>query len=121
MRILHLEDSALDAELIQAVVHQEWPDCIFERATTSEEFESALKQSGFDLVLSDYSIPDFDGLSALELARKHCPDKPFIFLSGTIGEERAVEALRRGAVDYVMKDGPPGCDPTAGLSPRQSA
>ncbi|HRE82720.1 MAG TPA: ATP-binding protein [Opitutaceae bacterium] len=106
MRILHLEDSALDAELIQAVVHQQWPECIFERATTGAEFESALKQGGFDLVLSDYSIPDFDGLSALELARKYCPDKPFIFLSGTIGEERAVEALRRGAVDYVMKDRP---------------
>ena len=106
MHILHLEDSVNDAELIENIIHQGWPDCVFERGNNRIGYETALRTGGFDLVLSDYSIPDFDGLSALELARAWCPDKPFIFLSGTIGEERAVEALRRGAVDYVMKDRP---------------
>ncbi len=68
----------------------------------------ARRSSGFrpHLILSDFTLPDFDGLAALEIACEEAPDIPFIFLSGTIGEERAIEALRRGAVDYVLKTNP---------------
>jgi PAS domain S-box-containing protein len=66
----------------------------------------ALEEGGFDVILSDYSLPGFDGLSALSMARVHFPETPFLFLSGTIGEERAVEALKRGASDYILKDRP---------------
>src|SRR5262249_34183359 len=69
-------------------------------------FVKALPQGGFDLILSDYFIPGFDGLSALAMARQQCPDIPFIFVSGAIGDEVAVESLRAGATDYVLKDRP---------------
>ena len=59
-----------------------------------------------DIILSDFSLPQFDGMSALAVAREVAPDVPFIFLSGTIGEERAIEALQRGAIDYVLKTNP---------------
>ena len=106
MNILHLEDSGNDALLIGALVHAEWPDCHITNVVKRAEYEAALDAGGFDLILSDYAMPDFDGPSALELARSRWPEKPFIFMSGTIGEERAVEALKRGATDYVIKDRP---------------
>lgn len=104
LRILHLEDNPRDAVLICDSVEAEGLDCEFQRVHERADFESALAQGGFDLVLSDYTLPSFDGLSALRLARVRCPETPFIFVSGTIGEERAVESLRNGAVDYVVKD-----------------
>jgi PAS domain S-box-containing protein len=106
MRILHLEDSAHDAELVAGRLSHECPECHLEHATSRGEFEAALRRGQFDLILSDYTLRDFDGLSALEMARRECPNKPFIFLSGTIGEERAIEALKSGATDYVIKDRP---------------
>ncbi len=106
MHLLHLEDSANDAELVERLIRDEWPDCRFQRVVQRADFEAALARGGFDLILSDYTLPDFDGLSALELARRRCPDTPFIFVSGTIGEERAIEALKHGADDYVIKDRP---------------
>ncbi len=106
MRILHLEDSRNDAELTAAVIHGAWPDCEIRRVERRDEFAAALAEGGFDVILSDYTLPDFDGLWALDLARARDPARPFIFLSGTIGEERAVEALRHGATDYVIKDRP---------------
>jgi PAS domain S-box-containing protein len=104
MRFLHLEDSSPDAELIAALLDREWPDCVVRRVDSREQFTTALQLGDFELILSDYTLSGFDGLSALELARVWCPEKPFIFISGTIGEERAVEALQRGATDYVIKD-----------------
>ncbi|HXA14524.1 MAG TPA: PAS domain S-box protein, partial [Opitutaceae bacterium] len=106
MKLLHLEDNGNDAELVENVLRETWPACKIKHAVTRKDFLAALDQGGFDLIMSDYTLPDMDGLSALDLAREKCPDKPFIFFSGTIGEERAVEALRRGAVDYVIKDRP---------------
>ncbi len=106
MKLLHIEDSSCDAELIQAVICGEWPDCEIARVASHAELTEQIGRGGFDLILSDYSMPVFDGLSALKVARAMCPDKPFIFLSGTIGEERAVEALKHGATDYVLKDRP---------------
>jgi len=106
MHLLHLEDSPQDAELIARHLRREWPGCRIRQAANAAEYRAAIEQGGFEVILSDYTIPGFDGLSALALARSHAPGVPFLFLSGTIGEERAVEALRRGASDYIIKDRP---------------
>lgn len=104
LHFLHLEDDELDAELVQRMLKAGNLDCVVTCARNHHEFESALKKEKFDLIMSDYSIPAFNGCSALELARQQHPETPFIFLSGTIGEERAVESLKQGATDYVLKD-----------------
>jgi PAS domain S-box-containing protein len=112
MNLLHLEDSDTDAEIMAMLIRREWPKCAIRHVATAVEYEQALDQGGFDLILSDYSLPGFDGLSALAMARARFPQTPFVFLSGTIGEERAVEALKRGATDYVLKDRPTRLVPT---------
>ncbi|HEY8993340.1 MAG TPA: response regulator [Lacunisphaera sp.] len=104
MKILHVEDNPRDAELVRDMLHAEWPDCSITVVCTRESFINGLKHGGYDLVLSDFQLPGFNGLEALELTREHSPDLPFIFFSGTIGEERAIEAVRAGASDYVIKD-----------------
>jgi PAS domain S-box-containing protein len=106
MKLLHLEDNEEDAELFEAVILREWPDCDITRLSTRREFETALELENFDLILSDHSMPGFDGMVALKMARNTCPETPFVFLSGTIGEERAIEALKLGAADYVLKAAP---------------
>ena len=104
LRILHLEDNAPDAELLRAVLERQGVDCAIRRVETREAFEAALEREQFDLIISDYTLPSFDGLSALRIAGQKRPELPFVFVSGTIGEEAAVESLRRGATDYVLKD-----------------
>lgn len=103
LKFLLLEDSLLDIELIEALFAQSDIDCRFVSVNTQLEFESALKQEGFDLILSDYSLPGFDGIAALEIAQQLYPDVPFIFVTATMGEEVAIETLKRGATDYVLK------------------
>jgi PAS domain S-box-containing protein len=103
LRILNLEDNATDAELNQAMISARWPQCELVRVASREEFIKALEKDNFDLILSDYSIPGFDGQSALQIAREKSPGIPFIFVSGTIGEDAAIEALKNGATDYVLK------------------
>ena len=103
LHILNLEDSVEDAELNQAMVSARWPGCELLRVDNRADFISALDQGGFDLILSDFTMPGFDGLQALELARKKRPEIPFLFVSGTIGEDTAIEALKNGATDYVLK------------------
>ena len=80
--------------------------CVPRTVADERQFRSALKQFRPHVILSDFTLPAFDGLAALDIACQEAPDVPFIFLSGTIGEERAIEALRRGAVDYVLKTNP---------------
>src|SRR5207247_10607488 len=70
---------------------------------TRQAFMAALNEGRIDLILADYSIPGFDGMTALILARQHCPDVPFLFVSATIGEELAIDAMHQGATDYVLK------------------
>jgi two-component system, cell cycle sensor histidine kinase and response regulator CckA len=106
MQILQLEDSAEDAELIQGLLRSHWPAASIRRVQSRPEFESSVLEGNFDLILSDYTLPGYDGLAALSFARQHRPDKPFIYVSGTIGEERAIQALRLGASDYIIKDRP---------------
>ncbi|MBS0630786.1 MAG: response regulator [Verrucomicrobia bacterium] len=106
LRLLHLEDNLADAELILLQITAEWPGCEIHRVDTRHDFLTALQRGGFDLILSDFSLPNFNGLEALTLARQYATDTPFIFLSGTIGEDNAVQALKSGAADYIIKDRP---------------
>jgi PAS domain S-box-containing protein len=102
-RILHLEDNATDAELIQATLEVEGVQVEVTRVEAKEDFVGALKQGRFDLILADYTLPSFDGLSALRIAQQYARDVPFVFVSGTLGEDIAIEALKTGATDYVLK------------------
>lgn len=103
MRILFLEDEPRDAEIVQATLEAEGFVCELTRADSRTGFLRFLRQEKFELILADYTLPLFDGISALRLAQEICPDVPFIFVSGTIGEELAIEALKQGATDYVFK------------------
>ncbi|HVF10860.1 MAG TPA: response regulator [Abditibacteriaceae bacterium] len=103
LRILHLEDDPADADLIEAMLEAEGLSCEVTRAATGGDFFKALGQGDFDLILADYALPSFNGISALSLARKRCPDVPFLFVSGSLGEELAVETLKGGATDYILK------------------
>ncbi len=103
LRILNLEDSPLDAALIQANLLGGGIDCKVSRVQTRADFAAALEKGSFDLILSDYTLPSFDGLSALEMTREIYPEVPFILVSGAVGEEMAIEALNSGATDYVLK------------------
>lgn len=104
LRVLNLEDDPNDSELIQTQLAKAEIECDMVRLETREDFVAAMKRGGFDLILADYSLPSFDGLSALKIAMEKCPEVPFIFVSGAIGEEFAIETLKRGATDYVLKD-----------------
>src|ERR1700730_3889809 len=103
LRILHLEDEPNDAELAEETLTSAGFVCSILRVETREEFEAALTQGGFDLILSDKSLPHYDGLNALALAREQRPEVPFIFVSATLGEEVAIERLKNGATDYALK------------------
>jgi PAS domain S-box-containing protein len=103
LRILSLEDDPKDVGLIQALLEAEKIICELRRVETEAEFVAALEQDDVDLILADYTLPSFDGVSALKIALHKCPDVPFIFVSGTLGEEVAIEALKVGATDYVLK------------------
>jgi CheY-like chemotaxis protein len=103
LRVLNLEDHVIDAELNQAMISARWPECDFIRVDNREQFGEMLDWRGIDLILSDFTMPGFNGLEALALARTKRPEIPFIFVSGTIGEDTAIEALKNGATDYVLK------------------
>jgi PAS domain S-box-containing protein len=104
IRILHLEDEDLDARLVASKLKAELKDCEIVRATDKESFEKLLGKQKFDVFLIDFAIPGYDGMSALKAVRKLDPIVPFIILSGTIGEARAIETLKLGATDFALKD-----------------
>ncbi len=104
LQILHLEDNRTDAEVVGLMLDKEGIDCEIRCVRTRAEFGAALSSADFDLIISDLSLPQFNGLAALKMAQQQCPAKPFIFVSGTMGEEAAVESLKEGAADYVLKD-----------------
>ena len=104
MRVLYLEDSEADAALVEALLAEGGIACTLTRVETPEAFAAALEAGGFHLILSDNTLPSYDGLSALARARERCPEVPFIFVSGTLGEETAIESLKAGATDYVLKE-----------------
>ncbi len=103
IHVLHLEDSSLDAELITKRLQRDEPRLEMTRAVGHDDYRGALDSRRFDLILADYSLPGFDGLSALKMARELAPDTPFLFVSGVLGEEVAIETLKQGATDYVLK------------------
>lgn len=102
LRILHLEDDPLDAELVAGILAADGLDCECVRATNRAQFLAEI-DGVYDLILSDYALPGFDGATAQLLARDRRPDLPFVFVSGTIGEEVAIDRLKEGATDYVLK------------------
>lgn len=103
LQFLLLEDSELDTELIQATLQDSGFEFDLIWVQSREQFIHQLQTQPVDLILSDYSLPDFDGISALTIARQICPQVPFIFVSATLGEELAIETLKSGATDYVLK------------------
>src|SRR3984885_5975221 len=104
IKLLLVEDRIEDAEILLREMRTRGLSIVSRRVETGAEFEEALVSFEPDLILSDYSLPGFDGTEALRIAQMQRPDIPFIFVSGTIGEERAIHALRQGAVDYVLKE-----------------
>src|SRR6202030_3848940 len=103
LRILLLEDDSTDAALIQELLEADKILYEVTHAQTRAEYLSGLEDPAINLILADYTLPSFNGLSALKLAQKLRPGLPFIFVSGTLGEEVAIEALKIGATDYVLK------------------
>jgi signal transduction histidine kinase len=104
LHILHLEDDPNDAKLVQSTLKAAGIAYEITRVETQDDFVAALERGGIDLILSDYTLPKFDGVSAFEIAHTIQPDVPFIFVSGTLGEERAIDSLKGGATDYVLKE-----------------
>jgi hypothetical protein len=104
LRVLLVEDSEDDALLMLRALRDGGFDPQHLRVDNREAFQQALQEASWDVVLSDYSMPGFDGMAAFELCRASGLELPFLFVSGHIGEERAVEAMRRGASDYLTKD-----------------
>ena len=103
LNILLLEDSVLDAELIEAYLVGGGLEFSLLCVETRGDFVAALEKNCYDVILADYMLPWFNGLEALEIARASCPELPFIFVSATLGEEVAIETLKNGATDYVLK------------------
>jgi two-component system, cell cycle sensor histidine kinase and response regulator CckA len=104
IHILHLEDDATDASLIKNTLAAEGLTCAITRVQYRDDFVAALERGGIDLILSDGALPTFDGMSALKIAQAKWPAIPLIFVSGTMGEQRAIDSLKSGATDYILKD-----------------
>lgn len=103
LKVLHVEDSQEDSELVEEMLRRDGLECEIKRVETRGELFEALERSNCDLILSDCTLPAFNGLQALEVAHALKPQVPFIFVSGTIGEETAIKSLQNGATDYVLK------------------
>ena len=103
-RILLVEDELYDAELNIREVKKILPNSVFERVDSKNAFIKMIETYFPDIIISDYNMPSFDGLSALKIAREICPETPFIVVTGSINEDTAVECMKAGATDYVLKD-----------------
>jgi PAS domain S-box-containing protein len=104
LKVLILEDVPTDAELMIEELAEAGMSFVSKRVATKASFVNAIVDFSPDIILSDYSLPSFDGLAALKIAREKCPDVPFIFVSGALGEEMAIDLLKKGATDYVLKN-----------------
>lgn len=105
LRVLIVEDSESDAQLIVRLLGKAGYDLTCQQVETSENMSLALEKQAWDIVISDYSLPHFDGAAALQLLQETGLDIPFIAVSGTMGEETAVAMMKSGAQDYLMKGG----------------
>jgi CheY-like chemotaxis protein len=104
IRILLVEDAAADAELIKHALHEAGLVFHCQRVDTRADFLHELQHHPPDVILSDHGLPTFDGFAAVAVARERCPDTPFIFVTGALGEEVAIASFQHGATDYVLKD-----------------
>jgi signal transduction histidine kinase len=104
LQILHLEDSPTDAVLILRILEDGGLACAVTHALNGAEFETALERERFDIILCDHKITGYSGFEALEFARKHQPQVPVIMLSGVLDDEQAVQSLKNGATDYILKE-----------------
>jgi len=103
LKFLHLEDNQYDADLVKEILELSEMDCEIIHVDNREDFMSELKKGNISAILADYNLPSFDGLEALKIAKNANPGIPFIFISGVLGEELAIETLKQGATDYVIK------------------
>jgi signal transduction histidine kinase len=104
LHILHLEDDPNDAALVQSTLETEGIACATTCVQNRADFVAALERGGTDIIFSDCALPSFNGMTALKIAWKQFPDIPFILVSGTLGEELAIDSLKSGATDYVLKE-----------------
>src|SRR5271154_6173674 len=104
LHVLHLEASAADHETVRRSAWVSGETFKFERAANRAEFEAALNRGGIDLILADHCVEGYEGMTALEAAQIRQPNVPYIVVSGSIGEDRAAECLKRGARDFVHKE-----------------
>lgn len=109
LRVLHIEDDLADAELVHAALASARLDPQIQRIERREQLDAILREASagqppIDLVLSDYKLPAFDGLTALDMVRARLPDMPFIMVTGSLGDEFAVDVIKRGASDFVLKE-----------------
>src|SRR3990170_3943579 len=103
LQILILEDNSADAELMEHELHEAGIVFSAKRVETKEAFIRDLENFTPDIILTDYKLPAFNGFSALAIAKIKCPDVPVIVVTGALGEEMAVEILKKGATDYILK------------------
>ena len=101
-----LEDSPQDFEIIREMLIDAGFSLKISWVEKEDEFTSSLRENQYDIILSDFKLPGFDAFGALRISKEICPEVPFICVSGSIGEETAIELLKLGAVDYVLKDRP---------------
>ncbi len=104
IKILHLEDSLKDSELIQSIIESGEIEHTYYLADNENDFINILETENIDIILSDYSLPDYNGNDALKFSKEKCSLIPFIFISGAMGEDRAIDAMLNGATDYVLKN-----------------
>src|SRR5665213_2562307 len=104
LHILHLEDDPNDATLIQSALKAGGITCTTTCVQNHGDFVAAMERGNIDLIISDFSLPTFDGMSALKITRAKWPAIPFILVSGTMGEDMAVDSLKGGATDYLLKE-----------------
>ena len=104
LNVLSLEDSVRDFEIIREQLIDAGYNLNISRVEKEKEFVSSIRNNKYDIILADFKLPGFDAFGALRLCNEICPDVPFICVSGSIGEETAIELIKQGAVDYVLKD-----------------
>ncbi|NQV50096.1 MAG: PAS domain S-box protein [Candidatus Marinimicrobia bacterium] len=104
LKVLYLEDSPQDIELLRELLIAEGFELDMNTTESEKEFEYFLRNNKYDVILSDFKLPGFDGFRALWWATEICPDIPFIIISGVIGEEKAIELIKLGAADFILKD-----------------
>lgn len=104
LQILNLEDNPNDSDLIKEMLEVDGIECEITRVDSEQDFLAACEKGGFDIILADFNLPLYDGISALAVAREKCFHIPFVFVSGKMGEDIAVESLKSGATDYVLKN-----------------